>query len=752
MKSINNLRIAVILTIALIGLSQASLATTYTASANGNWSASATWGGTAPGANITSADAIVIPLGTTVTLDENVTVNNALATVTVTGTLSGTSGLTVTAGTLSGAGSVVLQSIAIGTAGLITSTGSISANTFTNNQLLLSLVATVNVGTTVNLNAGVIQLNSGSSVNLADNITLNMAGGSLSVNGGAISLAGNYNLVYSGTSATIGLEATQAGLQNVTIDLPSASAQISMTNDLTVGGTLSLQSGTLVLSGHNLTLNGTISTTAGSSIYTSSSSIVTINGSGNVGTIAFTPGWNTVGGLTVNIGSGGSISLGSDVMVSGVLTLAGGNLTLNGNNLTIGGTVTSTGGSIYTSSSSNITINGSGSIGTIAFTPGWNTVGGLTVDIGGTGGSVSLGSDLTVSGALTLSGGSLAINGNNLTLSGTLSSTGTGSISGSSSSNLTLSGSGSMGNLSFTGGGNSSTLNNLTVNIGSSGSASLSSDLTVGGTLALTSGILATGNNLTIGSTGTIQGGSSASYVVASGSGRLNMIINNGGASAMFQVGTMANYAPVTVTNNSSASGSFSVNAHPGVFAAGTIGTDISATQSVVNTSWNVESSITSGANVTLDMNWNTGMQVNGFDNTQAYVSHYTNGAWNTSALTAATAGGGGTFSLALTGVTSFSPFAVFDKNTNVNTGISSITADNSLSIYPNPAGSTVHIGVPDPSADYTVAVYNMSGQLIFEREANSNSLDVSSLSIGLYSVAIYQQGNTLRGKVAIIK
>ena len=753
MKNINKLRIAMILTIALVGLSQTSLATTYTASANGNWSAAATWGGTAPGANITSADAIVIPLGTTVTLDENVTVNNALATVTVTGTLSGTSGLTVTAGTLSGAGSVVLQSITIGTAGLITSTGSISANAFTNNQLLLSLVATVNVGTSVNLNAGVIQLNSGSSVNLADNITLNMAGGSLSINGGSISLAGSYNLVYSGASISIGLEATQAGLQNVTINLPSASTQISMTSDLTVGGALSLQSGTLVLNNHNLTLNGTVSTSAGSSIYTSSSSIVTINGSGNVGTIAFTPGWNTVGGLTVNIGSSGSVSLGSDVMVSGVLTLAGGNLNLNSNNLTIGGTVSSTGGSIYTSSSSDITINGSGSIGTIAFTPGWNTVGGLTVNLGGSSASVSLGSDLAVSGALILSGGSLAINGNNLTLSGSLSTTGTGSISGSSSSNLTLSGSGSMGSLSFTAGGNSSTLNNLTVNIGSSGSASFGSDLTVDGTLALTSGIINTGsNNLIIGGSGTVQGGSSASYVVSTDVGRMTMIIANAGASAMFQVGTMANYAPVTVTNNSSSSGTFSVNAHSGVFTAGTTGTDISATQSVVNTSWNVESSITSGANVNLDMNWNTSMQVNGFDNTQAYVSHYTNGGWNTSALTAATANGGGTFSLALTGVTSFSPFAVFDKNTNVNTGITDITADNTLGIYPNPAGSIVHIGVPNPSADYTVAVYNMSGQLMFEREATSNSLDVSSLSVGLYNVAINQQGNTLRGKVAIIK
>ena len=74
------------------------------------------------------------------------------------------------------------------------------------------------------------------------------------------------------------------------------------------------------------------------------------------------------------------------------------------------------------------------------------------------------------------------------------------------------------------------------------------------------------------------------------------------------------------------------------------------------------------------------------------------------------------------------------------------------LSIYPNPAGGIVHLGSLDPATSYTVAVYNMSGQLMFERESSSNTLDISSLATGLYNVAIYQQGNTLRTKMAVIK
>ena len=53
---------AILLTmILLFGVSYASMAATYTATASGNWSSSTTWGGTgAPGFNISGADNIII--------------------------------------------------------------------------------------------------------------------------------------------------------------------------------------------------------------------------------------------------------------------------------------------------------------------------------------------------------------------------------------------------------------------------------------------------------------------------------------------------------------------------------------------------------------------------------------------------------------------------------------------------------------------------------------------------------------------
>ena len=751
MKKINHSLSLVLLIIALLGSSQISRATTYTATTSGNWSAAATWGGSSIGTNITSADAFVIPVGITVSLDNNITINNALASISVAGSLSGSSyDVTVTAGTLTGSGSVTLNTLSIGTSGYLAATGTVSVNQFSNSQLLLSLGSNVTVVNAVTLSSGVVQINSGATVHLSNNATINMAGGTISLNGGAISMAGMYNLSYSGSSSSIGAEASLSGLQNVTVNLSSSGSQISLANDLTVSGTLSLQSGTLALNSHNLTINGTISSSASGSISSSALSNITINGSGNAGTLTFSGSGSTVGNLTVNVsGSSGSVSLGSAATVSGALALNGGSLNISGQNLTISGTVAASGsGNISSSSSSNITINGSGNAGTLTFSGSGSTVGNLTINVSGASGSVSLGSNATVSGALTLSSGSLAINSNTLTLSGTATASGSGTLSGNGSSNLTLSGSGNMGSVSFAASG--ATLNNLTVNIGSSGTASLSSNLTVNGTLALTSGTLNIVNNLTISGSGNAQGGSASSYVIAAGVGRLTMTVANSGGTGTFQVGTTTSYAPVVITNNSGASGSFDVMAHTGVFANGTSGIDISSTQSVVNTSWDIETSISSGANVNLQVYWNTSMQVNAFDNTQAYVSHFTGGSWNTSALAAATAQGGGTFSLALNGVTSFSPFAVFDKNTA--TGISDVASNEAFSAYPNPATNVVHISTPEVNTKYDVAIYNMSGQLMMKGQMSDNTLDVSSLNTGIYNIALFENGNIHRTKVAVTR
>ena len=84
--------------------SLASIAATFTATTSDNWSSNTTWGGTAPGFSITSADALIIPPGVAVPLDNALTVNNASSTLVVAGSLTGTMADTLTSDTLPGAG------------------------------------------------------------------------------------------------------------------------------------------------------------------------------------------------------------------------------------------------------------------------------------------------------------------------------------------------------------------------------------------------------------------------------------------------------------------------------------------------------------------------------------------------------------------------------------------------------------------------------------------------------------------------
>ncbi|MDD5362324.1 MAG: T9SS type A sorting domain-containing protein [Ignavibacteria bacterium] len=155
---------------------------------------------------------------------------------------------------------------------------------------------------------------------------------------------------------------------------------------------------------------------------------------------------------------------------------------LNGNNITNGG-LSSYGSSL------NIEFNGTSSQMTGSYLPA--SVNTLTINNSA---GVTLSQNTSVSGVFALSSGSLSLVNNTLTLNGT--TTGTGTLTGSSNSNLVIGGTGDLGILNFTPG--SQSLNNLTINRTSSGLMTLGTDLTINGTLTLTSGILNTKNGTTL--------------------------------------------------------------------------------------------------------------------------------------------------------------------------------------------------------------------------------------------------------------
>src|ERR1700722_18282218 len=103
---LNFTKICLILLVVTLSNSFASGAT-YTAVASGNWSSSATWGGTAPSFKLGAIDQVTIGAGLTVTMDSTIVVNGVLAQISLNGTLtSAVNSLILTSGTISGSGAI----------------------------------------------------------------------------------------------------------------------------------------------------------------------------------------------------------------------------------------------------------------------------------------------------------------------------------------------------------------------------------------------------------------------------------------------------------------------------------------------------------------------------------------------------------------------------------------------------------------------------------------------------------------------
>jgi hypothetical protein len=541
-----------------------------------------------------------------------------------------------------------------------------------------------------------------------------MASVALSLSANATIFTASTNGNFSATSTWTGGIAPTANLTTadqiiistgVTVNLDEDVIINNATAQLTVNGTLSgtnslnVQNGSLNggltgnLSVHNLTLGASSTATFLGSITAdnmyNSESALSLTGNAHIN--------DTLGlyaGIS-QIASGTTLALSNNATIM----LAGGSYSnTGGGTLSLGGNVNL----LYSSSTSQSTSSEVGLSG----------VNNVTVNLGSSSNQLSLSGDLTIAGQLSLRNGSININGHSLTLNGSIDTTATGTLSGSSTSNLSLGGSGYMGMLMFTSGSN--TVNNLTVNGSSSSYASLGSDLNVAGNLTLTSGqVNLTGSsNLVLAGADSIQGGSSNSYIATSGTGSL--IVNVAGSastdnSRMLYIGTQSTFAPVRVTNSSSTSGNFSGNAHAGIFADGTTGSDISTSRSSVNTSWNVESDITTGANVSLTAYWNQSAQVNSFNTADVYLSHYTNGSWDQSNGLQATSLSGGMMSVTRAGITSFSPFAVFSGSA---AGINTISNNVGFSSYPNPANNTMTISVDTKTTD-NIKVYDLLGNQV---------------------------------------
>ncbi|MHB1278173.1 MAG: hypothetical protein ACYC1Q_07230, partial [Bacteroidia bacterium] len=271
-------------------------------------------------------------------------------------------------------------------------------------------------------------------------------------------------------------------------------------------------SGDIVLNGANNIQNEILFTGTGS--YTLGGNII---GTPTIQTGTSTINYTGTGNQTIPGGSYDTYTIGGAGVktLSGVLVINGSGKLMKKGTATLSGTVQYTSGGTLEYNDTTTAF----SAATGDEWPGSNGPTNVIVNLSGSGTPfVNLGGSRTISGALTLTEGALAIGANTLTLNGTISST-DGRLRGDSSANISIGGSGAFGTLYLDQSTNDSTnvLNNLTINRTTSGTLSFGDSVKILGVVTPTDGTLTTGGFLKLLSSSSTEYGQ-----IAPGSGTIS--------------------------------------------------------------------------------------------------------------------------------------------------------------------------------------------------------------------------------------
>ncbi|MFZ4619608.1 MAG: fibronectin type III domain-containing protein [Bacteroidota bacterium] len=413
--------------------------------------------------------------------------------ITIRGDLSLTGGLvTASAGT----GIIALQ----GTSNQIFTSGSTMGGTV---NVVVFSGAIMKMGTST-LSGNSFTLSSGGTLKIGSTAGINSAGASGNIQTTTRTFSSVANYIYEGSSAQFTGTFTTTPTANTVFDLEvNNSAGVTMSTNIAVNDTLKLTSGNLAVSTLTLTINNVAMLTSG----------------------------------TLSSAASGTVNYNKASAGQSILAMNYGNLTLSGYNkifpssgtVGIAGTFTKNYATGHTITGSTVNFNG-----TAQSIPKF-TFNNLIISASGTN---TADSTITVNGNLTLSAGTLSLTTSsvlvtakgNVVNNAATSGSGKVSLSGGASSHL-VSGSG--------------TYNNLELN--DALGATSSSDITVNGTLTLTSGAFGMGSStMIIGSAGTTV--QTSGYVY--GKMQKNVPVNALPQTVSFEVGDAATYAPVSLTFN----------------------------------------------------------------------------------------------------------------------------------------------------------------------------------------------------------
>lgn len=735
-----------------------SFAATFTAIASGNWTTNATWqGGVAPGTTIDANDDIIINSGVTVSMDQDVTLNgfNILlpgGSIQVNGTLMSTNSSTLymNNGDLTGTGTIMLDRLEFSGLSSFNHSGMATVATFQNSNIALSLVGTMNITDSLILEDGSLTIANGSTLDLTTNSHVKVNNGAMTINGGTFANINAYTTYYVGSSKTTGIEATGSGMTDLFVMLDNGES-LSMGSDLSPQGNIMLSGGNLDLNGFDLTISNDFMTSNGAMLEADPNSSLNIFSTTEfTNDLEFATGSQSLGTLHVDDGGNGTyvLNVASDLNIANELYLQrgklfmDGNLTLsNSNNAELkiakGDIVLSNGATFDGSNTYNVTYFTGDHMGDIVLSgSGLNNV---TLDLYNSDNMVELMSDLTLDGDLNLMTGAMSVGDYTLTINGNVMSTSEGSFAGNGNSNLIFS-----SNTAITDTVNFHTMNHsfnkIMLDFATNADLMIGSNLMVD-TMDLNSGsVVIFDSEIMMDANSEIMGADENNYIKIEGQGKLAIEIDGTNqAYIMYPVGTMSSFSPAHLQLTGNTTETFSVNVKEGVMQYGNSGYDMTTDQQLVDRTWDISSMTSSSAGVNMKLNWSAGMEVNGFDRTDAYITHYTSGSWDETAGSSATTTTSGMFEISRNGISSFSPFAITDKNSTVDIEENSIIS----AIYPNPSSNLVYVQL-DSQDDATLELMDASGRIIETQNSNGvqvSSFDLTELPNGIYFVRVSSNG-----------
>ncbi|HYG50775.1 MAG TPA: T9SS type A sorting domain-containing protein [Flavobacteriales bacterium] len=722
-------------------------ASAFTAVISGAWSNAATWGGIAPTGTVSGQD-IIIPSGITVTMDTDVSFSGVLNNFTVNGVMNGSAyNLTMVQGSFSGSGMVNIHKISFtNLLATMSYTGTLNVDEFDNNGAALSLAAVVNVADTLHLTAGSIALNTGANLTTLSNSTIKIDNGSMSVSGGIFTSSNNYNVMYVGTNKTSGVELNSSTIQNLYVNLNDNTQVVVLAGNLVINGDFYHTRGRLSIGSNSLTIAGNMFKGPGVMLAGISSSDLTFTGiNPPVQSITFISG-SSLNKLEVNYSGAGELKLSSPIDVTGSLNLNKGKLSLgSGSTLTMaaGSTVHIEDGMLQLDTG---TFNGVATYNVEYMGGSMNTgielsgagLNNITINLPVVSNIIILNSDLTVTGNLMMVKGKLNIFNSTLSVNGLLSQTADAPFVGTANSELELNMTSAMGDTIYFHTGYQQ-LSSLRVNVGGDDIV-LGTDLIIYDELDMTSGRLDINNHmLTIASTGAITNFDDNNYIIAQGSGKLIMHVNSAGPYVTFPIGTYTNYSPAYVQQTASGtSGNFHASVMSGVYTNGTTGFNSALTESLVNRTWLIEEESGVSVNTNIKLGWKAAAEVNGFDRTSCYISHYNGGMWDAQAPAAASTGSFSTYEITRLSLATLSPFAVADDNAVLETEELAMLQEG-IVIYPNPSRDYVFVENANYINDFKYEVVDVTGKVIMAvdiaNKGDRHVFDVTKLINGYYFI-----------------